>query len=1059
MGRISRSDRESLAPERPRGPSRAARVRMSPTQARSGVRRLLVLAAVGLAAGCGSDQLPKIDGTGGTSTTPIVRPGGSGGGEGGSGGVGGGGGAGGSGGVPQGPLRIDAVRPPRGMQAGGETVIIQGAGFHVAGKTTITFGANPVIGARVVDDGTIYLSAPPGSLGAVDVKVSNADGEAVCAGCYRYLEPVAITSVEPSEGSLYGGSPITLRGRGLREGMVVTFGSRAALDVASGEDGSLSMLLPPGDEEGLVDVRVFDEDGQAFARKAFGYVGRLQIDSIDPPGGALPGGNRIQIHGRGFGPAPEVFIDEVKMEATMEGPDVLSVIAPSASAAGAVSLEVRTRSAHAAATYAYFDPSDTTMRLYALSPQRGAVEGGEAVTLVGTGLDQAQLAVRFGDALAIPAFAGSSNFIQATTPAAEAALAVDVEARLATGRDALPAAFRYVASIEVHSLSPSFGPTSGGTAITVRGEGFPEGARLFVGALEATQVVRSSSTTITAITPRGTDGDVPVRVVSPEDPESEGILAYAFTYEGPFTLSVVDPPLGARAGGTQVTLRGRGFQVGMDASFGAVAATSIEVLDPYTAVALTPRGNTGIVDVGASREDGAAAMLAGAFTYVDPATSSGGSSGGPLNGNLNVTALNGSREAFGEPLEGALVILGSEDGTQLQGLTDNRGQVTISSPILVKPQTVTVSLENFETASVVKQQSENLTVLLQPNGGDGDPPPPPPPEPPPGVVTGKVWGFKRPPHRSLGPTEREVAFVRVGAARVYDAYPFNGNRIPEVRIDWDGGSYAFSFRGSATLPFYAVYGILDEMTQDFDPLLMGVVRSVPINWDTHVTADIILDTRLDLEVPVTVLNPPALDGWSGTTEVHAFLDLGGDGVIPVGIALTTDALGSLATLTKLPHLSGDSFLFSAWGGLFSPTGAPLTATFRRQSGDLRSGLTIGPLMGVTRLTQPAGVFTGVIEWERSPGPEPEISFIEIAEPGMFGDVPQWHIVVPGSERRVTMPASMVNALRDKYEPGSMLKLTLIQGREPRFGFDQWAYDDTSIASYTSFTFDGLYFAP
>ena len=55
----------------------------------------------------------------------------------------------------------------------------------------------------------------------------------------------------------------------------------------------------------------------------------------------------------------------------------------------------------------------------------------------------------------------------------------------------------------------------------------------------------------------------------------------------------------ARAGGTRVTLRGTGFHDEMKVTFGAGAATIAEVPDPFTAIVLSPRGNTGVVDVAA----------------------------------------------------------------------------------------------------------------------------------------------------------------------------------------------------------------------------------------------------------------------------------------------------------------------------------------------------------------------------------------------------------------------------------------------------------------------------
>ncbi|HEY0839645.1 MAG TPA: IPT/TIG domain-containing protein [Vulgatibacter sp.] len=1020
---------------------------------RLGIRwAVLSLAAASLLAlGCGDDPSGSVGGTGG-GNPPITGRAGSGGDGGSGGGEGGAGGAGGE--TSSGSVHLEAVRPPRGSQAGGETVILMGSGFlgtrDFMPRINVTFGSNPSIGARVIDDHTIYATVPPGSAGTADVKleVENA-GWSICKACYRYLLPAAVSRIEPSSGSLYGGGEVWLRGSGLHEGLTVVFGGRAALDPTLEEDGSLRVIVPPGDAAGSVDVRIFDAAGQAFLRKAFEYVDRLRIASIDPPGGPLSGGNPIVVTGTGFTSGATLRVDGAEVEAQVVSSTELTALLPPAMSPGAVELSVTTPQGTATVHYAYFDPADDSVRVYAVSPERGSAAGGEKVVLAGTGLDGDRLAVKFGSSLAIPSQSDGPHYVRATTPAAGTPGLADVEARVATGADLLAAGFRYANPISVGAVSPASGPIDGGTAIQVSGSGFPAGARLFVGALEATSVVRVSDTLITAVTPRGTDGPVPVRVEDPADPDALGVLRGAFRYEGVFSLALVEPAMGARAGGTRVTLRGTGFHDEMKVTFGAGEATIDEVPDPFTAIVLSPRGNTGVVDVSAWEDEVTTLTLPGAYTYVDPTSTSGGSSGGPLNGNLNITALDGGRGNFGMPLEGALVVLGGEDGSGLEARTDDRGQVTLSSPLLVKPQTVTVFMPEYQAATVVQQRSENLTVLLQPTGGEPSPPPPPPPV---GILTGKVFGFKRPPTRELQENEVEVAKVSIAAPNIWRAPPFD-DPAPEFLVGAEGEEYGFQFTGSGFVTVYATYGILNTETGEFEKLLLGVTRGAKVVAEETHTADIILDTRLDLHVPITLDNPPSFRGAVGSTDVYGFLDLGGDGVIPVGEARSFGATGSSAQMNGLPNLSGESFLFEAWGTVLG--GAPLSVTYRRQSGDLSQGLTIGPFMGVPMLTQPAFIFDGTIAWETEPGPAPEITSISIDVPDM-ARTPVWHMVLPGNESRITLPPSVMDEIRAIHPPGSMLILTLMQGREPRFGYDQWSYIDTYINAWTSFTYFGTF---
>ena len=66
----------------------------------------------------------------------------------------------------------------------------------------------------------------------------------------------------------------------------------------------------------------------------------------------------------------------------------------------------------------------------------------------------------------------------------------------------------------------------------------------------------------------------------------------------------------------------------------------------------------------------------------------------------------------------------------------------------------------------------------------------------------------------------------------------------------------------------------------------------------------------------------------------------------------------------------------------------------------------------------------------------------------------WHIVVPGTETRVSLPPTIMQKVRAQYG-GQGLNLFFLQGREPRFGYEQWSYSDLYINAYTSFTAFGM----
>jgi hypothetical protein len=328
------------------------------------------------------------------------------------------------------------------------------------------------------------------------------------------------------------------------------------------------------------------------------------------------------------------------------------------------------------------------------------------------------------------------------------------------------------------------------------------------------------------------------------------------------------------------------------------------------------------------------------------------------------------------------------------------------------------------------------------------------------VVGGRVYGFKRPQSRTLAPNEEEVALISVAYPNIYRAPPF-GQEIGSLEVFEEGGQFAFQFRGPGYFTLYAIYGIRNLDTEVFEPLLFGYTRGISVpQSETYLDAKIVLDTRLDRTIPVTIQNPP----WNAanSVEVTAFLDLGSDGVIPLSRAVN-GADPEKATLKNMPPVSGESLIFLAWGKTAGTV--PWTFSYRRQGGDLSQGVTIGPLMGPVTITEPtlfpaggltAGFFDGTFEWEIEPSAEePDVIHISVYQPPTLlspDPIPEWHVVLPGDERRVTMPDAVRDALRLKFGGQALLLVDFITGSQPTFEFPGWNYAGISLGNFTNFTF-------
>ncbi|MFG2094066.1 IPT/TIG domain-containing protein, partial [Streptomyces sp. NPDC048612] len=195
-----------------------------------------------------------------------------------------------------------------------------------------------------------------------------------------------------------------------------------------------------------------------------------------------------------------------------------------------------------------------TPTVTSVSPNSGSTAGGTTVTVTGTGFTGAT-AVRFG-ATPSPSFTVNSDTqITATSPVGSGTVQVTVTTPSGTSNQFVT--FSYVtAPVPVlSSVSPSSGPSSGGTVVTLSGSGFSGATAVRFGSVSAVFTVNSSSQ-ITATAPAGS-GTVQVTVVTPGG-TSNGV---AFTYVSvPVpVLSSVSPSSGPSSGGTVVTLSGSGF--------------------------------------------------------------------------------------------------------------------------------------------------------------------------------------------------------------------------------------------------------------------------------------------------------------------------------------------------------------------------------------------------------------------------------------------------------------------------------------------------------------------
>jgi hypothetical protein len=102
------------------------------------------------------------------------------------------------------------------------------------------------------------------------------------------------------------------------------------------------------------------------------------------------------------------------------------------------------------------------------------------------------------------------------------------------GRPELPFTVAVDDSPVITTVSPSSGPASGGTTVTVAGSNFQDGAAVAFGGIAGTNVDFVSDTQVTVVTPSHIPLTVDVSVINPND--DTGVALNAFTFESDVTL-------------------------------------------------------------------------------------------------------------------------------------------------------------------------------------------------------------------------------------------------------------------------------------------------------------------------------------------------------------------------------------------------------------------------------------------------------------------------------------------------------------------------------------------
>ncbi len=358
---------------------------------------------------------------------------------------------------------VSTVTPGSGPTSGGTSVTITGSGFHDG--STVTFGGTAATNVVVTSDTQITATTPPHAAGLVNVAVTRLDTRTgQLANAFTYYAPPAVTSVEPPEGPVAGGTSVSIHGSAFRDGAAVAFDGTPATAVVVVSESRIDATTP-AHAAGTVGVAVTNIDGQSGALpSAFYYAPPPAVASVNPSSGPAAGGVSVTIEGSGFRTGASVtFGGSPATNVVVFGGTIITALTPP-HLLGRVTVSVTNPDGQSASLengYTYAAPPSITD----VTPSFGPVEGGTVVTIRGAGF-QSGATVAFGGVAATGVVVSDGATISAMSPP-HAAGSVTVSVTNPDGQTGLRAnAFTYYATSDA-TLTMGTGEVCDGGVVTI----------------------------------------------------------------------------------------------------------------------------------------------------------------------------------------------------------------------------------------------------------------------------------------------------------------------------------------------------------------------------------------------------------------------------------------------------------------------------------------------------------------------------------------------------------------------------------------------------------------
>jgi hypothetical protein len=624
---------------------------------------------------------------------------------------------------------------------------------------------------------------------------------------------------------------------------------------------------------------------------------------------------------------------------------------------------------------------------------------------------------------------------------------------------------------------PSHGPFLGGQRVLVRGKGFGADVRVWFGEVEIdpSTLVIVDETRVQVTAPPGTAGPVDVTTRNGDDESTARTLPAGYVYDAVHAI----PDEGPTTGGTKLEIVGQGtkFDATTVVKIDNEPCADIVVQDETTLSCTVPAGSPGAKALYVKTGEEEPIIVLDGYTYEDSDNGfKGGLDGDPLAGKLKVLVYD---NYSGEPIPGAVAIVGTDIGSALIGLADVAGVILFDDASLDSPKAVTVTAKCHSPTTFLDVPVGVVTMFLDPVltpscASEGDPPPVGGKGAFSGYVTGElVWEggqeFQKAPWNNipsaLGPNEKVAAYVFTANTDPTALFqlPPESHRVTEDSPGEIGYEFAVPI-AAGNRALYALAGIEDRTVYPpkFTAYAMGVVKGVPVvpneaTADVYIEMTKTMDQALILDIDGPTPGPKGPDRLRATVSIQ----LGNDGfaLLPFGHKTPLLPFEGELPFVGVPSLDaqlyGSTYYSTARAATGQVAAAPLAVVSKLLATSTAEPVSVKGFVGIPTLVSPLvnDVWDGQhLAAQYGPGAPVELSIYDITS---NNGLVHWLIVAPAADHDIEVPDLSAFASENAALPPGPVTISLTGARYDNLDYGKLLYRHlrpVGMAAYSVDTF-------